>query len=69
MNPLNVVLLLRAICKFSQHALILVLPLNVAISYDYSIPLEEDEAIMVCVFYSCMGVAALVLNLATNISK
>ena len=61
--------MLRFIAKFNQAALILVLPLNVALAYDYQMPLEEADAIMVCVAYSCMGLAALVINLATNLSQ
>ena len=44
------------------------LPLDVALAYNYKVPLEEQDVIMVCVLYSCMGFTALLMNMVTNIS-
>lgn len=68
LSTLNTLLAVRFVSKFSSTVLTLMLPLDVAFAYDYRVPLEEQDVILVCVLYSCMGFIALLMNMVTNIS-
>lgn len=50
-----------------QDALILILPLNIANACNNKLPLQENDAVFVCIFYSCLGSLALIVNLITHL--
>jgi positive regulator of sigma E activity len=51
--------------------MILILPINIAISYDNIIPLMEKDATTVCIMYSIMGLLAVFIHylLAKSLKK
>lgn len=65
-GPILTLLFLRFVSKFVQDALTLILPMNIAIYYNDKIPLEEEDVIFVCLFYSCMGLSSMLTHILTN---
>ena len=62
-------LYLKFVCNFVQDSLVLILPINIAIAYHNVIPLKEYDAIMVCLFYSCIGLMATMMHYLTGRSS
>lgn len=57
-----ILLVLKFMQKVTQDALIVILPILIAISINSELPLSTSDLTPVCLIYSMMGIIALIVN-------
>lgn len=57
-----ILLIMKFMQKLTQEALIVILPVLMAISFQQSLPLPNNTLVIVCLIYSMMGFLALFVN-------